>query len=54
MKTITAHIKEKGGAILHPTYTISDEEYRFVDRQFFIDFWGLDNDDVDCYVLEGI
>lgn len=55
MITWQATIKEVGNPhILTPTYSISNEEEKYLNEQFFIDFWGLDNDDVEWYKLERI
>lgn len=48
----TATIKEKGNDhILTPSYTVSDEDGRYLDKDFFINFWGLDNPDIEWYKL---
>lgn len=55
MVTWKATIKEVGNPhILTPTYLISNDEESFLDRQYFIDFWGLEEDDVEWYKLERI
>ena len=55
METWQATIKEVGNEhLLTPTYSISNEEEKYINEQFFIDFWGLDNDDVEWYKLERI
>ena len=55
MITWQATIKEVGNEhLLTPTYSISNEEEKYLNEQFFIDFWGLDNDDVEWYKLERI
>ena len=55
MVTWKATIKEKGNDnLLTPTYLISNEEEQYLNRQFFIDFWGLENDDVEWYRLERV
>ena len=53
MVTIKATIKEVGNDnILTPEYLVPDEEAKFLSDSFFIDFWGLDRDDVEWYALE--
>ena len=52
MVTFEATIKEKGGAVLHPTYTVPNEDAKYKDKRFFIDFWGLNNDDVEEWEIE--
>ena len=54
MVTFEATIKEKGGAILHPIYMISDEEAKYLTEKFFIDFWGLNNPDVEEWSINKI
>ena len=55
MITWKATIKEVGNEhLLTPTYSINNEEEKYLNEQFFIDFWGLDNDDVEWYKLERI
>lgn len=54
MKTVRATIKERSGAVLHPEYLVPDDELRFYTRQYFIDFWGLNDPDVVEWELEGI
>lgn len=55
MITWKATIKEVGNEhLLTPTYSISNEEEKYLNEQFFIDFWGLDEDDVEWYKLERI
>lgn len=54
MKVVRATIKERGGAVLHPEYDIPDDEFQFLTRQYFIDFWGLNAPDVVEWELEGI
>lgn len=41
-------IKEKGGAVLHPTY-MGD-----VDESFLVGFFGLDNPDVESYEIREV
>jgi hypothetical protein len=63
METWKATIKEKGNEhLLTPEYCFSnqfdhikDERQREYEiRKFLVDFWGLDNEDVDWYRLEKI
>ena len=63
MGTWKATIKEKGNDhLLTPSYMmsnkfdyISDERQReYEERKFLIEFWGLDNPDIEWYVLEKI
>ena len=50
--TWEAKIKEKGNpSILTPSYT-SDSET--VTREFLIDFWGLNEPDVESYELKQV
>ena len=48
MKHFKATIKEKSGAVLHPSY-IGD-----VNKEYLIKFWGLDNDDVEEWTIEEV
>ena len=41
-------IKEKGGAVLHPSYM------GCVDEEFLVDFFGLNNPDVESYEITEI
>ena len=51
MKTWKAKIKEKGReGILTPEYMFSNAGEKT--RQEIIEFWGLENDDVEWYELE--
>ena len=54
MVTFEATIKETSGAILHPTYMVSDEEAKYLTDQFFVDFWGLNNPDVEEWSIKRI
>ena len=50
--TWEAKIKEKGNpSILTPSYTGDSET---VTREFLIDFWGLNNSDVESYELNQV
>ena len=50
MITWTARIKERAREhILTPSYTLLDGEDK--DEKFFIDFWGLEEPDVEWYEL---
>lgn len=50
--TWEAKIKEKGNpSILTPSYTGDSET---VTREFLIDFWGLNNPDVESYELNQV
>jgi len=40
--------KEKGGAVLHPSYA------GCVDEDFLVDFFGLNNPDVESYKINEI
>ena len=49
MKTYKATIKERGrDGVLTPTYTTSED----VSRKFLIDFWGLNEPDVEWWRIE--
>lgn len=51
MKTFQARIKEKNhDSILTPTYVGNDH----TTISYLIQFWGLDNDDVEWYDIEEI
>ncbi len=55
MVTYRASIKERGKrGILHPEYLIPDDAAKYVEPQFFIDFWGLEMSDVEWYKVEAI
>ena len=57
MVTWKATIKEVGNEhLLTPTYSICNcnDEEKYLNEQFFIDFWGLEEDDVEWYKLERI
>ena len=51
MMTITATIKERNGHILTPSYTVDEAIGRNLPNKFFIEFWGLDQPDVEEYTL---
>jgi len=64
MITWQATIKERGNDhLLTPTYSMSDDMFghikderqrEYETRKFLIEFWGLDNPDVEWYKLEKI
>ncbi len=48
-----ATIKERGkDGYLHPEYLIPNDAAKYVEPQFFIDFWGLEMMDVEWYKVE--
>ena len=50
MITWTVRIKERGcDHILTPSYTLPDGDDK--DENFFIDFWGLNEPDVEWYEM---
>lgn len=64
METWKAEIKETGNDnVLTPTYTFPDNHWGYIKderqqeyetRKFLIDFWGLENPDVEWYRLTKI
>lgn len=51
MKKYEATIKEKGNpSLLHPTYWGDD----YVNEDFLIKFWGLEDEDVEWYEIREI
>lgn len=67
METWKATIKEVGvEGLLTPTYTfyepitfiggirVNDENRDYVTRKFLVDFWGLEEPDVEWYELEKV
>ena len=53
MVIVKAQIKEVNNEhILTPSYMVSNEEAQYLPDEFFVDFWGLDNSDVEWYKLE--
>ena len=52
MRTFGATIKEKEGAVVNPTYMADDDFWKWNEpKPFLINFWGLENADVEDYTL---
>lgn len=56
MITWKATIKEKNNEhILTPEYLVPDDgAHDYIDEKYLIDFWGLENDDVEWYKIEKV
>lgn len=55
MVTWEATIKERGNDhLLHPTYSVSDNEATYVTNAFLVDFFGLNEPDVEWYKIEKV
>ena len=56
MITWKATIKEKNNEhILTPEYLVPyDVAHDYIDEKYLIDFWGLENDDVEWYKIEKV
>ena len=64
METWQATIKERGNDhLLTPTYSVSETMFghiqnesrrEFETKKYLIEFWGLDNPDVEWYKLEKV
>lgn len=53
MVTWEATIKEHGNDhLLHPTYSVSDNEAKYVTNAFLVDFFGLNEPDVEWYRIK--
>lgn len=52
MRLFKARIKEKGGHCVYPEYMADDDFWRWHDpRAFLVNFWGLNEPDVEFYAL---
>ena len=50
MKTYKVTLKEKNGSVLTPSLQCDDSR----DEQYVIDWFGLDNDDIEWYKIEEV